>query len=127
MDSEAKKLISRATALVQQTLEKGSHRRGYPLEVRTIVRTLIFKYGFTTPQLTTLLPVSQTYISRQCLVKTKRTKSMRGKKIQFKKISVGGEKTIRREPPRYLPLVTAALALVAISQALSLIFFLSLR
>ena len=117
MNTEAKKLISWANTLVRQTLDRGN-----PFELKTIVRTLILKHQLTISQVASLVPVSPPYISK-CYAKPKRTKSSPDKNTKFKQIFVDKP---TRNIPDWRSFITAALALVTISQVLFLLHLLFL-
>ena len=122
MNTEAKKLISRANTLVRPVLDSRNWRRGYPPEVKSIIRSLIVKHKLTISRVASLVPVSRAYIL-ECHTKKKRTKSSPAQNTTFKQISV---KSPTGEMLDWRTFIMAALALVTISQALVLVHLLFL-
>ena len=118
MNSDVQDLISRANTLVTEEVAKGEHRKRYPPELRSIVRSLVLKHKFSVPQTIAVIPVSHASVR-----KWSRKNPPKGPaKMALKKISL--KRQHNNIADKHLSKITAALGLLIVSQALTLAFLL---
>ena len=95
---------------------RGLHRR-YSPQLKTIVRSLILQHKFSVAQIIAVIPVSKSSV-RQWV--QKKRKGRRSGEPQFKQIRV--ESSYRDTDESYLIKITVVLALLTLSQFLSLAY-----
>lgn len=109
MNAQTQPLISRANTLVTEAVAKGGRRRRYPPELKKIVRSLALKHKLSAVQIASSIPISG--------ASARKWSRASEKSPAFRTITI---KEGTQNSNKSLLSITVALALLTLSQALTL-------